>query len=82
VQLSHLHAEGAVLITEVAPGGPADRAGLHSRDIIVRIGDKPVIGVDDLQRMLTDEVIGRAIEVVVLREGMLQAVVVTPTESR
>jgi S1-C subfamily serine protease len=80
VQLSHLHAEGAVLVTEVAPGGPADRAGLHPRDIIVRIGDATVVGVDDLQRVLTDDLIGRSTEVVVLRDGALKSLSVVPAE--
>src|ERR687885_1247341 len=69
MQLSHLAAQDAVLATEVAPGGPADRAGVHPRDIIVRIGDTRVVGVDDLQRALTDELIGRRTDVVVLRDG-------------
>jgi S1-C subfamily serine protease len=82
VQVSHLRGEGAVLVTEVAPGGPADRAGLRQRDIIVRIGDTAVVGVDDLQRMLTDELIGRSIEVVVLRDGALISLSVAPAEGR
>jgi S1-C subfamily serine protease len=80
VQVSHLHAEGAVLVTEVTPGGPADRAGLRPRDIIVRIADTTVVGIDDLQRLLTDELIGRSTEVVVLRDGVLRVLTVTPTE--
>jgi len=82
VQVSHLHAEGAVLVTEVARGGPADRAGLRARDIIVRIGDTTVVGVDDLQRMLTDEMIGRGLEVAVLRDGELIVLTVVPAEGR
>ena len=80
VQLSHLRAEGAVLVTDVTPGGPADRAGVQPRDIIVRIGDATVVGVDDLQRMLTDELIGRSVDVVVLSDGELRSVAVTPSE--
>jgi len=80
MQLSHLQAEGAVLVTEVARGGPADRAGLEPRDIIVRIGDTPVVGVDDLQRVLTDELIGRSTELVVLRDGTLRTLAVTPAD--
>jgi len=80
VQLSHLHAEGAVLVTEVARGSPADRAGLQQRDIIVRIADTPVVGVDDLQRVLTDELIGRTTEMVVLRDGTLRTLAVTPAD--
>jgi S1-C subfamily serine protease len=81
VQLSHLSGEAAVLVTEVAPGGPAARAGLEPRDIIVQIGDSDVVSVDDLQRMLTDELIGRSIEVLVLRDGTLRTVAVVPAES-
>ena len=80
VQLSHLHAEGAVLVTEVTPGGPAERAGLRSRDIIVRISDATVVGIDDLQRALTDEMIGRDTEVVVLRDGAQTFLTVVPAE--
>jgi S1-C subfamily serine protease len=80
VQLSHLHAEGAALVTEVTSGGPAERAGLQPRDIILRIGDTPVVSVDDLQRALTEELIGRSTEVVVLRDGVMRTLAVVPAE--
>ena len=80
VQLSHLHAEGAVLVTEITPGGPADRAGLRPRDIILRIADTTVVGVDDLQRVMTDELIGRSSDVVVLRDGAQTILTVVPAE--
>ncbi|HEY9425791.1 MAG TPA: trypsin-like peptidase domain-containing protein [Gemmatimonadaceae bacterium] len=80
VQLSHLDAEGAVLITEVTPGGPADRGGFRARDIVVRIADATVVGVDDLQRVLTDELIGRSTEVLVLRDGVQKSLTVVPAE--
>lgn len=80
VQLSHLNADGAVLITEVTPGGPAERAGLRPRDIIVQIAETTVGGVDELQRVLTDEMIGRSIEVVVLRDGSPKTLTVVPGE--
>jgi S1-C subfamily serine protease len=81
VQLSHLQAEGAVLVTEVTPGSPADRAGMQSRDIILRIGEATVVQVDDLQRVMTDELIGRPTSVVVLRDGALRTLKVIPAES-
>jgi S1-C subfamily serine protease len=80
VQLSHLNAEGAVLVTEVTPGSPAELAGLRPRDIIVRIADATVVGVDDLQRALTDEMIGRSTEVEVLRDGAPKTLTVVPGE--
>ncbi len=80
VQLSHLNAEGAVLVTEITPGSPAELAGLRPRDIIVRIADATVVGVDDLQRALTDEMIGRSTEVEVLRDGAAKTLAVVPGE--
>jgi C-terminal processing protease CtpA/Prc len=32
----------AAVVTSVERGGPADRAGIASGDVIVRVGDKPV----------------------------------------
>ncbi|HKA70157.1 MAG TPA: trypsin-like peptidase domain-containing protein, partial [Xanthobacteraceae bacterium] len=40
------------LLTAVQPGGPADRAGLLSHDLAVRLDGTPVTGVDDLIRLL------------------------------
>jgi hypothetical protein len=47
------------------------RAGCQPRDIIVRIGETTVVGVDDPQRLLTDELIWRSTDVVVPRAGAL-----------
>ena len=69
VQLSHLSAPSAVLVTETTPRGPADLAGIRARDIIVSLDGSVVTGVDDLQRLLTHECIGRATSTTVLREG-------------
>jgi S1-C subfamily serine protease len=69
VQLNHLSAPGAVLITEVTPGSPADDAGLRARDIIVGFADNVVSRIDDLQRLLTRERIDRATTITVLRDG-------------
>ena len=69
VQLSHLTAAGAVLVTEIAPRSPADAAGLKARDIIVGFGESVVGGIDDLQRLLTRESIDSAVKITVLRDG-------------
>jgi S1-C subfamily serine protease len=70
MQLSHLSAPGAVLVTEIAPRSPAEAAELKPRDIIVGLGESVVGGIDDLQRLLTRESIDRAARITVLREGM------------
>jgi S1-C subfamily serine protease len=69
MQVSQLAAPGAVLLTEVTPGGPADVAGLRPRDIVVAFADAPVTRIDDLQRLLTRDRIDRATTMTVLRGG-------------
>ncbi|MFW6050791.1 MAG: Do family serine endopeptidase [Myxococcota bacterium] len=41
-----------VVVTEVAPGSPAGRAGVREGDVIVEVNRKPVGGVRDLARRL------------------------------
>ncbi len=56
-----------VEVVEVAQGGPADRAGLRAEDLIVDLGDQPVECVDDVQRMMSEDAIGRPLPIRVLR---------------
>lgn len=69
MQLNHLSAAGAVLVTDIVAGSPAYRAGMRVRDIIIAIGGSVVSGVDDLQRLLTRDHIDRDTAVTVLRDG-------------
>ncbi len=39
---------GAVLVSEVVPGGPADLAGLNPDDLIIGLNGEPVTGPEDL----------------------------------
>ena len=80
MQLSHLASGGGVLVTEVASGSPAERAGIRARDIIVQFGDAAVTSVDDLHALLTDERIGRPDAVVLLRDGTTRTVVAEPVK--
>jgi S1-C subfamily serine protease len=63
-ELPHARAVGVV---EVVGGSPAERAGIRPHDLIVTFDGVPVTGVDDLQRHLTDTLIGRSVPVVVVR---------------
>ena len=82
VQLNHLHAAGATLVTEIVAGAPASKGGLRAGDIIIALDGSAVGGVDDLQRMLTAESIGRPMEVAVLRTGQRLDLTITPSEAR
>jgi S1-C subfamily serine protease len=80
VQVNHLSAASAVLITDVVPAGPAARGGLRARDIILSVNDAVVTGLDDMQRVLTRDAIGRATRVLLLRDGQQMALWLTPVE--
>lgn len=67
VRYRGLTAGSGVLVLSIEKGSPADEAGLREGDIIIAYGNKPVASVDDLHRILTDEQIGVASEVTLIR---------------
>jgi len=79
---AEIDSENGAVLTAVEPGGPADKAGLMSLDIVVRLDGAPVTGVDDLIRLLNAERIGRAVAVGVLRRGQLRRFEVHPIERK
>jgi S1-C subfamily serine protease len=56
-----------VHVMGVSPDSPAEAAGLKEGDIIISLGQDTVSGVDDIHRLLTRDVIGKSIDVVLLR---------------
>jgi S1-C subfamily serine protease len=59
--------ESGIEIIEVAPGSPAERAGLRAEDLIVELDGRPIERVDQIQRQMTHEMIGRGVSVRVMR---------------
>jgi len=82
VRYYDLTTDSGLLVENVIAGGPAQRAGLHERDIIVRFAGQPVSGVDDLHRLLTAERSGVATEVEVVRDTELRKLSVVPLPQR
>ncbi|MBX5468852.1 MAG: trypsin-like peptidase domain-containing protein [Thermoleophilaceae bacterium] len=58
-----------VEVVEVVPGSPASAAGLRPEDLLVAVDGEPVTGVEELQRLLGRELIGRPVVLSVVREG-------------
>src|SRR5450755_123541 len=69
-----------VEIVDVAPGSPAQQAGLRSEDLIVELGGQAIEGVDDVQRLMSQETIGGALPVSVLRGDTLLELDLSPVE--
>jgi len=46
----------------------------------VEVDGSPVVGVDDLQRLMVAELIGSAVDVVAFRDGRSRGFALTPVE--
>ena len=66
---ARLGRESAVEIVEVSEGSPAAQAGLRPEDLIVALDGVVVEGVDDLQRLMVDDLIGSTASATVIRNG-------------
>jgi S1-C subfamily serine protease len=71
VQDHDLLSDQAVLVVEVAPGGPAQSAGLRAGDLLVAVNGRVVTGVDDLHRMLSGLPVSRQLLLSVIRENRI-----------
>jgi S1-C subfamily serine protease len=49
------------------PGSPAQRAGLRAEDLIVELDGVVIERVDDVQRLMSEDAIGRRLAIRVLR---------------
>jgi len=54
VRFYDLSQDSGVVVISVTPDSPAQRSGLREGDVIISLDGKPVAGVDDLHRLLTN----------------------------
>jgi S1-C subfamily serine protease len=69
-----------VEVVEVVEGSPAARAGLLAEDLIVEVDGTPVAGMDDVVRLLGRELIGKSVELAIVRRGRLLQLKLVPVE--
>jgi S1-C subfamily serine protease len=65
----NLREPSAVEIVSLMENGPAQKAGLRPRDVIVAMNGQGISGIDDLQRILARIPAGQVLPVTVLRHG-------------
>jgi len=75
-----LQQRGGVEVVEVVADSPAAHAGLRAEDLIVAVDGSAVQGVDDLMREIAGELIGKTVQLDVLREGRELSIDVVPVE--
>jgi aminopeptidase YwaD len=61
----------------IRPNGPAERAGLKSGDVIVKMAGKKVLNIYDYMGLLGELKAGQVVEVEVMRDGKTLTVVAT-----
>jgi S1-C subfamily serine protease len=81
VRFYDLSQDSGVVVISVGDGSPAQRAGVREGDVIVALDGKPVAGVDDLQRLLTDARVGVSSSLTVVRHTEKLELKVVPEES-
>lgn len=79
---AQLDLEGGVLVTDVSPGGPAEKAGLKKSDVILKLDGKPLKGPDALADFMGGAKAGQDVTLLVLRKGKEQTLKVTLGERK
>ena len=82
VRFYNLPKETGVVVVGLEPNSPASAAGLREGDAIVALDDKPVAGVDDLHRLLTDAQVGVRCALTVIRHTERLTLSIFPEEAR
>ncbi|HEU5347519.1 MAG TPA: trypsin-like peptidase domain-containing protein [Ktedonobacterales bacterium] len=68
-QKAGLTQESALLVVNVEAGSPADKGGLMLGDLLVLVGDQPIIDVDSLRAQLTSDKLDQALSLRIIRGG-------------
>ena len=79
---NQLAVTSGVFIISVEKDSPAAVAGLRDGDVVLAFAGTPVTGVDELHRLLTEERIGVAAPVTILRSARRRTITVVPAESK
>jgi S1-C subfamily serine protease len=82
VRFYDLTKESGALVLSVEENSPANRAGLRDGDVVIALDGKPVAGVDDLQRVLTDVPVNIGSILVVLRHTEKLEMRIVPEEAK
>jgi serine protease Do len=72
-----LHPNQGALVKDVVPGGPADKAGMQSGDVVLSANGHDVSSNSELTRIVAQAKAGEAIHLKVLRDGKTLSIDVT-----
>lgn len=65
------------LVAGIIKGGPVENGEIKTGDVIIRFDGKDVVAMRDLPRVVAESPVGKAVDVVVIRDGVETTVKVT-----
>jgi S1-C subfamily serine protease len=81
VRFYNLSVESGVLVVSFESDSPAAVGGIREGDVIIEFDGHRVAGIDDLHRLLTEDVVGRKTKIEVLRGTERVVLTVKPREA-
>src|SRR5438477_2517457 len=66
LELGKVH---GALVAEVTPSGPAEKAGIKARDVVIEFDGRLIKEMKDLPRIVADTPVGKKVTVKVVRDG-------------
>jgi S1-C subfamily serine protease len=81
IRYHRLAQTAGIRVASVEPKTPAERSGLRAGDIVVAFAGSPLDNVDALHRMLTEDRVGAATPITVLRGAEKLELSITPAEA-
>jgi len=82
IAANRLEKNTGVYIYEVVPDQPVYNNEIRTGDIIVAFNGKPVGTVDELHKQLGEAVIGRSVQLDILRSGRKESIHAIPGEMK
>lgn len=80
IQNLQLKVFSGILVQQVEADAPAYNREIKQGDVIVAFGEQPIRNIDDLHRVLTQEMIGERVKLKIIRKNELQEIIVIPGE--
>jgi S1-C subfamily serine protease len=75
-----LQAATVVEVVSIESGGPAQRAGLREKDVLLALDGQGIATVDDVHRLLAGKAAGTQVGVTILRDNQRREILVTSGE--
>ncbi len=73
--------DSGLMVVSVEPNSPAKKAGLLIGDVVLNLDGKQVESLHDIERLLTQELIGKAVKLIVLRSEKLTELTIIPEDA-